>query len=82
MKPKKKFGLDDIYYYKYHYNNEYGIGKYTDKFKELNKGKNLKSRKQSFRNKCAKYSIDNNNILIKNVLINNVFNKKKLLKKW
>ena len=48
MKPKKKFGLDDIYYYKYHYINKDETGKYTEKFKELNKGKNLKSRKPCF----------------------------------
>lgn len=27
-------------------------GKYSDKFKEINKGKNLKSKKQQFRKKC------------------------------
>ena len=51
---KNEIGLDDIYYYKYHYNNVEETGKYTDKFKELNKGKNLKSSKQCFSKKMFK----------------------------
>ena len=73
-------GYDDIYYYIYQNNKGEIIGKYSDKFKAINKDKNYRSKKQLFRKKCAKFEIDKFKRLIKRVSINNVFSGKNIIK--
>ena len=76
-----KVGLDDIYYYLYHKKNDpNGHGKYSDKFKKINKGKSYENKKNVFRKKCHKYNIDEENRLIKTLKITNYYKTSEELK--
>lgn len=73
-------GYDDIYYYINQKNKGEIIGKYSEKFKAINKDKNYRLKKQLFRKTCAKFDIDKFKCLIKIVSINNVFSGKNIIK--
>ena len=73
--------MDDIFLYLYNYkknNNQYG--KYSHKFELMYKNKNYKSKKTEFVKKCKKYDIDNNNRLVKRIIIKDIVSNKRKLK--
>ena len=76
----EKIGYDDIYYYLYYYNNKENMGKYSNKFRLLNKNKNYKNQKQLFRKRCHKYYIDDNKRLVKKSFINDPISRKATIK--
>ena len=73
-----KIGLVDIYLYLYNLNlNNNEKGKYSEKFKQLYKKKNYKSKKLEFRKKCKKYLINKDCILFKKIKTKNIILKSK-----